>query len=760
MVEFRGRLHFLESLMQKKIRRSSQRSVPVKATFLALAGVACNVQAQEATRATSSSDSDAGLEEVLVTATKRGNENLQTVPIAITAESQAALEAKGAQDFEDYARSVPSLSFVDSGPAFKTYVIRGINATGTGVATVGQYVDDILITGDLRQPDLRLVDVQRVEVLRGPQGTLYGSGSLSGTIRTIINPPDPSGYHADVVARASNTEHGSGNYDGALTVNAPLVSDRVTLRATAYDDEESGFINNVRLGTKGVNAEHTLGGRAALLMKLGDATKLTANVFYQRTRTDGRDIVVTADGNLGRYNTDQYVHDPFYSQFKIYNLTLNHDFNWAYLDVSTSYLTRVDDNKFDSTPFDLSFGPNFFTDVVGLSTSDALTDQTDTTKYITNELRLASKLGGRTEFVAGLFQQHIGTTFETLVATSNSQGYLNVPLEPVFGQFQAHKTNQYALFGELSHKLTEKLTGLVGARAFYADESDDLNSTHPFGGFSPPVVTPTLYSHAHRVTPKFYLSYQVTPDAMIYGSVSQGFRIGGGNLVNVMPLPPQDSSYQPDRLWNYEVGAKTSWLDRRLIANTSFYYINWSDIQVTDFTNDTNALTFIANAGKARVYGAEFEVEARPTRSTTLGGTLALVEAQLTQDQPSTNAQFAGHTGDLFPNVPQVSGSLFAQYTHAVTSSLEGFGRVDYSYTGRQGTQFSPKNPIYNVVPAYNLLGVRLGLRSEVWEAALFGRNLLNAYAVNILEEASNLTPRSVVPNRPRTIGIDLRYHY
>src|SRR5882757_1424619 len=475
-------------MKNKNVRPSRYSTTTVQTVLLALASaVAADARAQQATTA----EANTALEEVLVTATKRGNENLQTVPIAITAQSQATLEAKGAQDFEDFARSVPSLSFVDSGPAFKTYVIRGINSTGTGVATVGQYVDDILITGDLRQPDLRLFDVQRVEVLRGPQGTLYGSGSLSGTIRTIINPPDLTGYHADVVARASDTDHGSGNYNGAITFNAPLINDRVALRATAYDDEESGFINNVRLGTSGVNAEHTFGGRAALLVKIDDATKLTGNVFYQRTRTDGRDIVVKADGDLGRYNTDQYVHDPFTSEFKIYNLTLNHGFAWGDLDFSTSYFSRADDNRFDSTLFDLSFGPTFFTDVVGLSTADALTDQADTSKYITNELRLASKLGGRTEFVAGVFQQHIKTTFVTLVATSNDAGFINMPVEPVFGQFQAHTTEQYALFGEVSYKITDKLTGLVGARAFYADESDDLNSTHPFGGFSPPVATPT-----------------------------------------------------------------------------------------------------------------------------------------------------------------------------------------------------------------------------------------------------------------------------
>src|SRR5262249_30594474 len=148
-------------------------------------------------------------------------------------------------------------------------------------------------------------------------------------------------------------------------------------------------------------------------------------------------------------------------------------------------------------------------------------------------------------------------------------------------------------------------------------------------------------------------------------------------------------------------------------------------------------------------------VEARISRHMMLGGTLALVEAQLTEDQPSTNAQFAGHSGDLFPSVPQVSGSLFAQYTYPISGHLEGVGRVDYSYTGRQGTQFSPANPIYNVIPGYNLVAVRFGVRADSWEATLYGKNLANAYAVNILEEASNLTPKAVVPHQPRTFGIE-----
>ncbi|MEP7245424.1 MAG: TonB-dependent receptor [Gammaproteobacteria bacterium] len=711
-----------------------------------------------AQQAASTADDSGQLEEVVVTATKRGNQNLQDVPIAITAQSQATLESKGAADFADFARSVPSLSFVDSGPGDKTYVIRGVNSTGTGVATVGQYVDDILVTGDLRQPDLRLYDVQRVEVLRGPQGTLYGSGSLSGTIRTIVNPPELNRYGGSIVGRVSNTEKGSGNYEGAATLNAPLIADKLAMRVTAYDDHESGFIDNVRLGTHDVNEESTHGGRGAILYQIGSNTSLTGNVMYQRTELDGRGIVTTAPGV--KYNSDQYVQDPFVDLFKIVNLTLAHDFGRMNLLVTTSYFNRSVDDKFDSTPFDLSFGPTFFTDIVGLSTANGLTDQYDTTKFYTTEVRLASQLGGRTEFVVGLFQQKINTTFDTLVATSSDAGFLNDPVEPIFGEHQAHETKQYALFGELSFKLTDKLTALVGARAFYADQSDDRASTYPFGGFAPPSVEPTLNSHAHKTTPKVYLSYEPTPDRLLYGSVSQGFRIGGGNLSNVTPLPPEDRTYDPDSLWAYELGAKQSFLDRRLIVNASVYELKWSNIQVTDFTDDTNALTFLSNAGSARVYGAELEVEARPARAFTLGGTLAWVKAELTEDQPSTNAPFAGHDGDLFPHVPHLSGSVYAQYERPLTAAFSGVARLDYSHTGAQGTQFARSNPLYNTIPAYDLVNLRLGMRADSWEATLYGRNLTNEYAANIIQEASDLTPRAVVPLRPRTVGVEMRYRF
>lgn len=251
------------------------------------------------------------IEEIVVTATKRGEQSLQDVPISITAFSASTLRDKGVDSFSDFAFQVPGLSFEDAGPGDKNFIIRGVNSTGTGVATVGQYIDEMLVTGDLRQPDLRLYDIERIEVLRGPQGTLYGSGSLSGTLRIVTNKPDSTAFDASVDVSGAATHGGGGDYEGSGMVNIPLVQDRLALRAVGYYRDFSGFIDNVRLGVDEVNAEDTYGGRVSLRYTPTENTTLTASAFYQETNLDGRNIFTTADGTLGDFNTDQFVRDPF-----------------------------------------------------------------------------------------------------------------------------------------------------------------------------------------------------------------------------------------------------------------------------------------------------------------------------------------------------------------------------------------------------------------------------------------------------------------
>lgn len=708
-----------------------------------------------------SEGSGAVLEEVIVTATKRGELSLQDVPISITAFSAGMLRDKGVDSFSDFARSVPGLSFEDAGPGDKNFIIRGINSTGTGVATVGQYIDETLVTGDLRQPDLRLFDVERIEVLRGPQGTLYGSGSLSGTIRIVTNKPDASAFDAEVDLSGSSTRHGSGDFETNGMINLPLVEDKLALRVVGYYRDFSGFIDNVRLDVDEVNDEETVGGRATLLFTPTDNTTITASIFSQDTQLGGRNIFTTADGTLGDFNTDQFVRDPFDDDYEIYSLTLEQKLKWGTLTATTSYFDRRVSDNFDSTPFNLQFGEFLFLEILGLPTINGLTNQTDTSEFFTNEVRFASDFAGPLNAVVGLFYQEIDTTFDTLVASSDDQGFVIQPVLPIFGEFFAHSTDQFAVFGELSYQINEAWTALAGVRYFTADQTDDRVNTFPFGGFNPPSTEPTVNTSANKLTPKFYVSYAANDDALYFATVSQGFRVGGGNQNPIFPLPEENQQYDPDSLWNFEVGAKTDWMDNRLRVNTGLYYILWEDIQVADFTDDANSFTFISNAGEARAYGMELEVAFQPMERLDLTATLAYVNAELTEDQPSQNAETAARDGDKFPNAPEWSGSFSAQYLWPVRDGWDGFVRGDLAYVDGSDTQFNVNNPINNTKGAYTLVDLRLGIRSGNWDAIVFVDNLFDELAeVNIIEQASNLTPRAIVAARPRRIGISLSYRY
>jgi len=710
---------------------------------------------------TTASKDNAAIEEVVVTATKRGVQTAQNVPISISVFSEDFLKNERVDSFSDYANFVPGLAFEDAGPGDKTYIIRGANSTGTGVATVGMYIDEMLVSGDLRQPDWKLFDIQRIEVLRGPQGTLYGDGSLTGTIRIITNKPDPSGFSMLADGAVSTTKYGERNYTGNAVVNVPIVNDKLALRAVGYSRDMGGFIDNVRLGNDNVNTEDTNGYRLTMGFYPSDSLRVTATAMHQHTHLGGRFIFTTADGTLGDFNTDQYVIDGLDDRMSLYNMTLVNDFGKGTLTASSSYFDRTVSDDFDSTPFDLQFGEFLFLNILGLPTINGVTNQTDTTKAWTTEIRFASQFEGRTNFVAGVFYQDLKTTFNTLVVSTKDDGTRYIPLLPIFGEFLANETKKYAAFGELTFKFSEKLTGLVGLRWFRADQSDDRNNTFPFGGFNPPSVEPTIYTSEDKVTPKAQLSYQISDDAMVFATIAQGFRVGGGNQNPIFPLPPQNQHYKSDSLWNYEIGTKTRWLDDRLQVNAGVYVLLWNDIQVSDFTDDANSFTFISNAGKARSVGFELEVAAKPTPRLDLTATLSRTDAKLTQDQPTANFGFGGRDGDKFPNVPEWQASLTSRYTWPIKADFNGFVSADLAYVDGSGTQFNPNSPIYNYKHSYAVANAKIGIRGERWVAQIFVDNVFNKLAeVNIIEQASNLTPRAIVPNRPRTVGLDVSFRY
>jgi len=299
-------------------------------------------------------------EEIVVTALKRSS-TLQSTPISISAVSAEKLEKMGADDMIDYIRSVPSLSLVDGGPGQRRLVIRGVQ--GTGEAQVGLYYDETPVTGAPgagnspgdSQPDIKLFDVERVEVLRGPQGTLYGSGSMSGTLRVIFTKPNTTEFEGAFDGTISSTAHGGGNYELNGMVNVPLVEDKLAARAVLFWRDEAGYIDNVRLGIKDHNSQDTWDGRFMVRFNATENLTIDASAVLQRSNINGDNKWNPAIGEL---QIDEFTRTPFFDDTDIFNVTLNWDLDFATLTGSSSYYERRAEVNFDTTKFISTFDNN------------------------------------------------------------------------------------------------------------------------------------------------------------------------------------------------------------------------------------------------------------------------------------------------------------------------------------------------------------------------------------------------------------------
>jgi len=698
----------------------------------------------------SATDASGQLEEVVVTATKRGLVNVQDVPISLRAISGAELKERGATIFEEWSRSVPGLVFQDQGPGDKRYIIRGVQSIGA--ATVGVYLDDAVITGSNAEDDgggknvdIRLFDIERIEVLRGPQGTLYGTSSMSGTIRILSNKPDLESLSGNVGVELSDTRYGGFNNTVNGTVNIPLATGKAALRATGWRVDDSGFINNIRLGNKDINTEETVGGRLSLAVKPNDSLTLNAQVLVQDQEIGGKSFYFPSDGVL---NQSEYTAGGRDDEVAIYQGSLNYDFGSMTFDFSSAYLDRTVKFQFDSTPILIFFG---------VPDLPAVTLQPEDSSIWTNEARLASAFSGPFQFTAGALYQKQERDFESSVISVDANGIPTQSTPDIFGRISARDVDQYAVFGEASYDITPRLTALAGVRWFKSKEHAISQEVFPFFG-GPPEPIRDVTSSETKITPKFSLSYKMTDDAMVYVQAAQGFRQGGTNSGGFGSIIVVPFEYEADSLWNYEIGAKTSWLDRRVILNVSAYTIRWSNMQTKN--RNPQGFVYIGNAGKATSDGFELELNALPTRGLEFSGSLAYQKARLTEDQPLAEVDFdVGQDGDRIPNVPKWTASAAAQYSFPISDEIKGVARVDYSYVGSSNTYFSPRSEFFQNLDAYSLVNLKAGIRTDRWEATLFVNNVADKRAeVDKLYQLDS--PLSVFTTRPRTIGINLGVNF
>jgi outer membrane receptor protein involved in Fe transport len=701
------------------------------------------------------------LEEIIITARKRP-ERLQDAPVAVTALTGAELDALRLHDFADYYRLVPGLQDVDRGVGNKKFILRGINSENSIRLgpIVQQYLDEFPLEPFQagRQTDIRLYDVERVEVLRGPQGTLYGSGSMGGTIRTLSRKADPARAGTTAELTVSGTRKAGGaNLLGNAVANLPLVRDQLALRLVAFGERWPGYIDNVLRGTRNTNDSKAYGGRATLTWKPSDRLDVNLMLLHQKVEAGAYNEIMpgfrTSDPRYpatlkvpGDLETAKGTDEALNDRNSMVNLSVVYAFDFATLtSVSTGYRRRyTQDIDFPEFAGPGSYIHNLLgTDVFG------------------QELRLGQDKG-RWKWLVGGFFQHGSSR-------PGARNYQDVYL-PGNVLYTRNGTRswqeQRAVFGETSFDLTEAVTATVGLRrAGYRANSVGifLAGTSPVGAPLGTRAAPEVVNE-DKTTKKVELSWKAAPGVLLYALAADGFRPGGFNTIAADPVlnarGDMPLTFRSDSLWNYEAGAKTSWLDGRVTANLVGYWIDWSHIQVTGY-DSSRRFSFTTNAGTARSRGIELETRARLIEGLELAASGAFTDARLTQDQPGADflegtANAPGRSGDRLPNVPRLSFALSGTYSRPVADGLSAFITPLLTYTGASYYNFRPDDPLNAKAHAYTLLSLSTGVEAEAWRLTLFVDNLTDKRAQLFINNRIGLGRINI--NRPRTIGLSARY--
>lgn len=707
-------------------------------------------------------------EEIVVTAQKR-EQALSDVPMSITALSGERLEELGADEFAEYVMSVPGLGYSSVG-TFGNRGARQINLRGissnVGSATVGYYIGET----PLRFVDPRLFDLERVEVLRGPQGTLYGAGSMGGAIRIMPALPDLDDFDAGLDATLSSTEHGEENYALNGMVNIPLVDDRAALRAVGFYHSEGGYIDNVVSDTlplapaqvsetadalignrENYNDDVVSGYRIVLALEPTRNLSITPGVFHQRHEADAWSAYVQEAGDL---NSDFLEMSPHQEDFTLYDLVVNYDFGGATLTSSTSW---TEYGLLATEPFERVLVAFFGAPYV--APFRTFSDQ----EVFVQEVRLASSGEGALNWIVGAFYQddQLTSTQRFVAPDINDDLFGGAPVvtDGELFVFDAERSEtQRAVFGEGTYAFSEHWSATLGVRWF------DIESTRVSvadGLFNGGQTLTNVTASETGWTPKAQISYRVDDDTLLYATASMGFRPGFGFVIPPSPLCDADlaalgigsvdGQVESDELWSYELGGNTRALDGRLSLRGAVYLNQWSNLQQS-VELPTCGFPISDNVGEAESKGFELEASFTPMRGLDVELGVGYVDATLTESAPGV----AGEAGDRLLFVPDWSVSLGVTYRRPFgTAGLESFYHVDYQYTGDMNFTFAPTPADVHARDAYGVAGGRVGVEGDDWQAALFVQNMFDERPTlgNLRFASSGLLTYT---RRPRTIGINV----
>jgi iron complex outermembrane recepter protein len=735
------------------------------------------------------------LEEIVVTAEKRET-TAQDTPISLTAVSGQDIQERGATDLSSLLQSVPGVSIRSSGPGMTEFEMRGVASTGGNSPTVGFYYDDTPLTASAATNEGKIVispalyDLNRVEVLRGPQGTLYGSGSMGGTVKVVPNAPNPDAFDASAEGVFADTDHGGFDHAENAMINLPLIPGVAAVRIVGSYSDDSGWIDRIVIApgqfpvpTDGglvrgnvlaapvaedyhdVNDVERTTVRVSALIKPIEGLSITPSLFYEKLSSGGLPYIDSDPGTDAHYQPFDVAERSF-DKFTLGALNIKYATDAYELSSTTSYWTRHEPLTQDtSESWQTGLGlPGYEPADGGIGAAYAFED--NISHQTTEEIRLASVGTSSLKWLIGYFYQDFESDWN--ITFPSADGAALFGSNALFNYYSPNKILQQSVFGEATYNITEAFAVTAGLRRYHYDAPVGVNQS---GALTAPIVNSTT-ERDQGITPKVSVSYDFDKDLLLYATVAEGFRPGGGTgpVPTAPPLncEPQlqveygstafvagPISFKSDNVWSYELGEKWQAVDKRVTVNASAYYERWNGVQQTNALSSCGYI-YTANAGDAHIYGGELEIQALVVRDLLVSANTSYSHAALV----STDLIDSGfNPGTPIQEVPRWTASASIAYRHALTDRLTFTARADNTYVGSR----TDETYAINTLPSYDLTNVRTGVERDNWSAVLFVNNLADKRALlnDITQDAVNLpTYNRIAVSQPRTVGIDLNYRF
>ena len=669
---------------------------------------------------------------VVVTATKRTEVAARTAYSITVVAAQQVADAR-AESTDELGTEVAQLTATNLGAGQDKVFLRGLGDSilpGLSQSVVGIYLDEVRVGDDAPDPDLQLVDVDRVEVLNGPQGTLYGSGALGGIVRIVTNQPQMGEFKTILSASLAQTSYGGPSEEFEAVVNIPLSDETMALRLAGYARREGGYIDETRLGIPNANWTSTAGGRASLEWAPATNWSATASLTYQQIRAGDAQYLDLSDPPFKR---DNYVLEPHADSFLEGSLTIAGQLGFADLVSATGVVNRSMDEQFDASLA--------WSGLTGFPSGPSLFDDSRRILSFTHESRLVSARDGPWQWMVGVFLSHRDEDFDASLIGPDAAG------EPSTARNEQREdvANEAALFAELTYDLTDQISLTGGLRVFDASRdvkaaiASILGDAGAFRGSNSQIGS----------TPKLVLGYAPLPDLLLYAQLTEGYRLGGLNVDGpaASTAAEDDNAFDSDTLWNYELGAKATILHGLVAATGDMFFDQWNNVQ-TDQIGPGGSF-FILNAGNVSSVGAETDLVVGPIYNLTMRANFFWSEARLS----NANSLLVQSDGGL-PAAPRAKFAISGRYDFTV-AGLNAFLAADYGYIGKSHIGFDERAPSMG---GYHIANLRTGIAFGEWQAWVFVNNLQREDE-NTFAFGNPFDPNpQVTPPRPRSVGFSLSW--